>query len=391
MAERIEANRGDVAEGVMGAALTAKFIKRQLGQTVENLPQVNTADVDAVLSKFFRSGGTYSKTVRDVPKPIDIPFQEGIDSVTGGAAFTTETVVNVVRELMFSDKVIFKLTLPQKAMDFLSKQSNRTRVRDIYERAVKYANSDSIFIREANRLATNAKNDKILVDADGVSNQLQTKVDIGLYANGRKIGKQISLKTDKGKQFAQVKGFGIAEFDKLFADNLGIIVDGNVKTAVNNYIKEFNVTDAFSFRAQTSKDVTGSVWGTKLKKAATIYYQGAEKVIKTQIDALGFRRKLAATIRYGATRGDDDIQLVKLAGAQGGYVQRTFDPEFETAIENADLEVVSNFTDNPTIKINSNNKLLVQFRARVDADKRATGYRIKLRQVLEAGTGLFYL
>ena len=381
---KISANRGDVAEGIMGAALTAKFIKRSLGQTVDNLPQVNATDVDSVLAKFFRSGGTYSKTVRDVPKPFDYIPQ-------GVPGNEVETTVNIVRELTFKDKVVFKLTLPKPAMDFLSKQTNRTQVRDIFERAVRYANSDPTFIREANRLATNAKNDKILVDADGVSNQLQTKVDIGLYANGRKIGKQISLKTDKGKQFAQVKGFGIAEFDKLFADNLGIIVDGNVKTAVNNYIKEFNVTDAFSFRAQTSKDVTGSVWGTKLKKAATIYYQGAEKVIKTQIDALGFRRKLAATIRYGATRGDDDIQLVKLAGAQGGYVQRTFGPEFETAIENADLEVVSNFTDNPTIKINSNNKLLVQFRARVDADQRADGYKILLRQVLEAGTGFFYL
>ena len=388
---KISANRGDIAEGIMGAALTAKFIKRQLGQTVSNLPQVNATDVDAVLAKFFRSGGTYSKTVRDVPKPIEIPFQEGIDSATGGAAFATETIINVARELMFSDKVIFKLTLPQPAMDFLSKQSNRTQVRDIFERAIRYANNDSTFIRESNRLATNAKNDKILVDADGVSNQLQTKVDIGLYANGRKIGKQISLKTDKGRQFAQVKGFGIAEFDKLFADNMGIIVDGSVKKAVNDYIKEFNVTDAFSFRAQTSKDVTGSVWGTKLKKAATIYYKGAEKQIKTQIDALGFRRKLAATIRYGATRGDNDIQFVKLAGAQGAYYERTFGPEFEDAIENADLSVVSNFTDNPTIKINSNNKLLVQFRARVDADQRADGYKILLRQLLEAGTGFFYL
>ena len=381
---KISANRGDIAEGIMGAALTAKFIKRQLGQTIRDLPQVNATDVDAVLAKFFRSGGTYSKTVRDVPKPFDfIPPDFPGDRI--------ETTVNIVRELMFSDKVVFKLTLPQPAMDFLSKQSNRTQVRDIFERAIRYANNDPTFIREANRLATNAKNDKILVDADGVSNQLETKVDIGLFANGRKIGKQISLKTDKGRQFAQVKGFGVAEFDKLFADNMGIIVDGSVKNEVNNYIKEFNVSDAFSFRAQTSKDVTGSVWGTKLKKAAKIYYQGAEKVIKTQIDALSFRRKLAATIRYGATRGDDDIQLVKLAGAQGGYVQRTFGPEFEDAIENADLSVVSNFTDNPTIKINSNNKLLVQFRARVDADKRANGYRIKLRQVLEAGTGLFYL
>ena len=381
---KISANRGDIAEGIMGAALTAKFIKRQLGQTVNDLPQVNATDVDAVLARFFRSGGTYRKTVRDVPKPFDfIPPDFPGDKI--------ETTVNIIRELMFSDKVIFKLTLPQAAMDFLSKQSNRTQVRDIFERAIKYANNDPTFIREANRLATNAKNDKILVDADGVSNQLETKVDIGLYANGRKIGKQISLKTESGRQFDQVIGFGIAEFDKLFDNNMGIIVDGSVKNAVNNYIKQFNVTDAFSFRAQTSKDVTGSVWASKLKKAATIYYKGAEKIIKTQIDAIDFRRKLANTIRVGATRGDEDIQLVKFAGAQGAYSERTFGPEFEDAIENADLSVVSNFTDNPTIKINSNNKLLVQFRARVDADKRANGYRIKLRQVLEAGTGLFYL
>ena len=381
---KISANRGDIAEGIMGAALTAKFIKRQLGQTVNDLPQVNATDVDAVLARFFRSGGTYRKTVRDVPKPFDfIPPDFPGDKI--------ETTVNIIRELMFSDKVVFKLTLPQAAMDFLSKQSNRTQVRDIFERAIRYANNDPTFIREANRLATNAKNDKILVDADGVSNQLETKVDIGLYANGRKIGKQISLKTESGRQFDQVIGFGIAEFDKLFDNNMGIIVDGSVKNAVNNYIKQFNVTDAFSFRAQTSKDVTGSVWASKLKKAATIYYKGAEKIIKTQIDAIDFRRKLANTFRVGATRGDEDIQLVKFAGAQGAYSERTFGPEFEDAIENADLSVVSNFTDNPTIKINSNNKLLVQFRARVDADKRANGYRIKLRQVLEAGTGLFYL
>ena len=185
---KISANRGDIAEGIMGAALTAKFVKRQLGQTVKDLPQVNATDVDEVLAKFFRSGGIYRKTVRDVPKPIEIPFQEGIDSVTGGAAFATETIINVARELMFSDKVIFKLTLPKAAMDFLSKQSNRTQVRDIFERAIRYANTDAEFIRESNRLATNARNDKILIDADGVSNQLETKVDIGLFANGRKIG-----------------------------------------------------------------------------------------------------------------------------------------------------------------------------------------------------------
>ena len=45
---QISANRGDIAEGIMGAALTAKFIKRKLNQTVDTLPQVNATDIDAV-------------------------------------------------------------------------------------------------------------------------------------------------------------------------------------------------------------------------------------------------------------------------------------------------------------------------------------------------------
>ena len=381
---RISANRGDIAEGIMGAALTAKFIKRQLGQTVDNLPQVNATDIDAVLAKFFRGGGSYSKTVRDVPKPFDYIPQ-------GAPGDRIETTVNIVRELMFSDKVVFKLTLPQKAMEFLSKQSNRTKVRDIYERAVKYANSDSIFIKEANRLATNAKNDKILVDADGVSNQLETKVDIGLFANGRKIGKQISLKTESGKQFHQIVGFGIAEFDSLFVDRLGISIDGNYRRSTIDYIRSFNIDDAYAFRGSTSKDATKSPWAMKLKKAATIYYKGAERSMKTKVNEIDFKRKLAATIRYGATRNEDDIQLIQFVGAKRGYDQRLFESDFEDKIENADLSVASVFDDNPTIKIVRGKKTVVQFRARIDAGKLEDGYKIKLRQLLESGPGLFLL
>ena len=37
---KISANRGDIAEGIMGAALTAKFLKRQLGQDPSNMPKI---------------------------------------------------------------------------------------------------------------------------------------------------------------------------------------------------------------------------------------------------------------------------------------------------------------------------------------------------------------
>ena len=44
-----------------------------------------------------------------------------------------------------------------------------------------------------------------------------------------------------------------------------------------------------------------------------------------------------------------------------------------------------------TIEINNGNKTVVQFRARVDSETMKDGYKIKLRQVLETGTGLFLL
>ena len=40
MAVRINANRGDIAEGIMGAALTAKFIKREMGQHMPMVTRV---------------------------------------------------------------------------------------------------------------------------------------------------------------------------------------------------------------------------------------------------------------------------------------------------------------------------------------------------------------
>ena len=128
------------------------------------------------------------------------------------------------------------------------------------------------------------------------------------------------------------------------------------------------------------------LWNNELQTLS-----GNEKSMKTKIKGIEFKRKLAATIRYGATRNEDDIQLVHFVKAKRLYDQRLFDSTFEDTIENADLSVVSNYDDNPTIKINNGNKTVVQFRARVDSETMKDGYKIKLRQVLETGTGLFLL
>ena len=361
MPVKISANRGDVAEGIMGAALTAKFVKRKDNQTVEKLPAITARDINIVLNKVFSKGG-YTRKVADINQ--------------------TET-------LTVFDDVTFKLTLPKPAMDFLSVSSERSKVSDIYRRAILYANTDTTFARSADQLAKNQISDEILVDADGVSNQLETKVDIGLYANNQRIANQISLKVAGGNQFAQVVGFGLEKFDKLFEDLLKLDIDSQVKEQTEAFIEEFNVTDAFSFKTDTRKDVTGSSWASLLKKASAVYYKGAASQMKNNINDKDFRLSLANAIRYGATRGDDDVQLVKLSGA--GYVERTFDSTFDQAMIDANLSIVTSWKNNPTITIKSGRSTLLKIRARIDASKSKSGYSLMLRQLFEAGTGLFAL
>tara|TARA_Y100001963_G_scaffold99882_1_gene137488 strand:- start:1486 stop:2571 length:1086 start_codon:yes stop_codon:yes gene_type:complete len=361
MPVKISANRGDVAEGIMGAALTAKFVKRKDNQTLNKLPAVTKRDINTVLNKVFSKGG-YTRKVADI---------------------------NQTQTLTIFDDVTFRLTLPKPAMDFLSVASERNKVDDIYRRAITYANTDTTFAKSADILAKNQISDDILVDADGVSNQLETKVDIGLFANNQRIANQISLKVAGGNQFAQVVGFGLDKFNKLFEELMQLSIDSNIKEQTENFIQEFNVKDAFSFKTETRKDVTGSSWASLLKKAAGVYYKGAAAQMRTNIDDPTFKRNLANAIRYGATRGDEDVQLVKLSGA--GYVERTFGPEFDEELLAADLSISTSFKNNPTITIKTGRKPLLKIRARIDASKSKAGYSLMLRQLFEAGTGLFSL
>jgi len=197
MAEKISANRGDLFEAFFAAAVAARFVKRAKKKTAKSLPSVNASDVDDVLTQMMKKG--YVKNVNDVGSAV-------IDTVS----------VNV--------------SIPKKALDFLSVRSNWTKVSDLRTGAINFANTHSRLNAQARGLSINERQDIIKVTAAGTEDQRGTKADVKIEVdsptNPDKRFRNIdySLKVSGGEQFHQVSGQGFDKFLDVFGSmGLGTI------------------------------------------------------------------------------------------------------------------------------------------------------------------------
>jgi len=368
--KKISANKGDVAEAFVGAAVAARYAKRIKGQTSRTLDAVNRKDIDDLLDDVLTTG-SITRTVKDL---------------------------RVITKQV-EDNITFKLALPQNAMDFLRVKSNRDDVSDFITSAIRYVNQDRRLALQSQFFAQNGKVDNIVVDSAGTADQKGTKVDIKITVNGKQTRNQISLKVTGGEQFAQVVGFGVDKFDKLFKDLLGLNVSQVAKNKCNGMINEFNVTQAFSIKFAGRKDVTESDEADLLKQCATVYYKAAAKAINRIKGQPEFAENLYEAIKFGATRNEDGVILLKLKGG-GSFAVQTFDASFKNSLARQKFMVETSVDDNPTIKLflvdrsnGEKGKLLLQFRARIDSASSGSGtnktYKIMLRQLMEAGDGFF--
>jgi hypothetical protein len=370
--KKISANKGDVAEAFVGAAVAARYAKRIKNQTSRTLDKVTRKDIDDLLDDVL-SSGSVTRNVKDL-------------------RIITKQV---------EDNITFKLALPQNAMDFLKIKSNRDDVSDFINSAINYVNADRRLSLQSQVFAYNGKVDSIVVDSAGVADQKGTKVDISITVNGKKTRNQISLKVTGGEQFAQVVGFGIDKFDKLFVDLLGLNISKSVKDKTEGFIEEFNISEAFSVKFQTREDVTNSEWASLLKSAAEVYYKGAASNMNAVKDTVAFKENLFNAIKFGATRNEEGVMLLKLKGG-GKFVQQTFDASFKNSLIRQSFIIETSFEDNPTIKIflidkatNKKGDVLMQLRARIDSQSTGSGsnkkYKIMLRQLMEADKGFFQI
>ncbi len=361
-------NRGDVAEGILGATLTAKFINRPKSLKDPNVT-VTKEMVNKVLSDFFKKASLISYQVHDLQ------------------AQKASTVI---------DTINFSINLPTASLKFLSNTKDLSEVDDLYDSAISYVEKtwgDAVM-----EFALNGQIDKINIISDGVGDQKGTKADIKVSINGKPYKRQISLKVAGGEQFAQISGDDFSKQQKLWEEILKLDItklEKKYNEALENYDKKklFNSRDDVKLKA--FKDM--------IKNAAGYVYEEAALQIEKKINAkdTNFFVNLSKLVFEGITRGDPSIELVKLE--KGSFKQLKFNNDFVRIYSNQlkngnlQLKVAYSSTGDPIVRIYAGalkkDNLILQIRTKVEAvsktSKAGKFYSPYMRNYVEAGPLMF--
>ena len=354
--QKISANRGDVAEAILGAAVAAKFIKRPTDT-------VTLKDVESILAKVI------------IASPVET------------SVFDLEKVANI------KDNIKFRVGLPKRAMDFISDRSNWQNVDDLFNSSIAYVNGDKRLNLQARKFSKNKRENEIYVNSDGTGDQKGTKADIKLTFDGKKSVNQISLKVQGGNQFMQVAGIGFDKQEKLW-NTLGIDI-ASAKIPYEKHIKSMQ-TD-LTFYDRDSVNASGEA--EYLRLAAEQTYKIAANHLQTSLDNKDGNtiKKIADLIKSGATK-DENVEVVKLE--RGKFSKAKFGKKYYENVKNSDLVVSYKRTTDPILlvydkKLGPSKGKLVQFRAAFKIEsstsKGKKTYKPYLRNYVESGPLLFVL
>lgn len=251
-------NKGDVSEGILAAAITARFISKT--------KRINEADVLSVVKKLGKPKGTKSLTViKEFPSPNKNP--------------------NIM------DTVICKVNLAEVNMlAFLNQTIYRQKdIKDIVNSAIAYANGTNI-MKWADEVYNNNRKNVIQVNSEGLLDQTGTKVDLRVIIDGKQAGVGVSLKAGDVKQFGQVGGGSLESINEFFTP-LGV-----------------------NFSSAQSRKITEMFSDGKTTEALCYAYKEAHKQLTeiTRSNQRKFRKDISGFIRYHATRNEPDTVLVQL-------------------------------------------------------------------------------
>ena len=262
-------NRGETSEGILGAAMFAKFTKRESG---EDIGTVTAEDIGGVLDSLKKTGqDQYEVEVDDYDN-------------------------------QHADRVTFVLRLKSGPYQDLMDPAKRTLLADEYASAAAYVNSSDAE-RYSRYFYINGRADQIVIMADGVTGEKTQKTDVWVYVtdedgNPRKLRLNTSLKVGGVKQFGQVGGDSEQTQQTLW-NYFGV----DVGPALDEFKK--------------------NIRGGNAKAALSSVYQYAAQQINSELKNADAKTKakmidgIAQGITHFATLGDPRVELVDFS--KGGF------------------------------------------------------------------------
>ena len=331
------ANRGEIAEGILGAAMFAKFIARQGN---EEIGQVNQIDIQNVLDNLQQTGkDTYQVAVNDADNE-------------------------------FSDIVTFLLKLKTAPYRDLMDPAKRSLLAKEFASAAAYVNA-SMAERYSKYFYLNGRADEINIMADGAASETEKKTDVWVAIKDKKgrmrqLRLNASLKVGGQAQFGQVGGSSVESMQKLWS--------------------YFDISIGYDLVAQYQK------LDDPLKALAFLY----EKIAKildrklkyaTPDQEVDFINQLAHAITYFATLGDPSVELVDFD--KGGFkILRFKNLEHKLRTVQLSARYISNKAT-PEIEIHqydNPNNVLITIRVKREKREKSKKGDYYFRNLIEKGS-----
>ena len=280
-------NRGETSEGILGAAMFAKFVKREPG---EDIGTVTPADIGGVLYSLKKTGeDQYEVEVEDYDNE-------------------------------HADRVTFVLRLKTGPYQDLMDPAKRSLLASEYSSAAAYVNSSDAE-RYSRYFYINGRADQITIMADGVTGETEQKTDVWVYVadedgNPRKLRLNTSLKVGGIGQFGQVSGDSEQTQQTLW-NYFGV----DVAPALDDFksvLKNNGARDAFKQVYEYAADQMDQ----ELRNASPK-------------DEANIINSIATGITHFATLGDPKVELVDFS--DGGFKILRFN-NLVNKLKNIDLE-----------------------------------------------------
>jgi hypothetical protein len=327
-------NRGETSEGILGAAMFAKFVKREPG---EDIGTVTPADIGDVLDSLKKTGeDQYEVEVEDYDNE-------------------------------HADRITFVLRLKTGPYQDLMDPAKRTLLTSEYASAAAYVNTSDAE-RYSRYFYINGRADQITIMADGVTGETEQKTDVWVYVadedgQPRKLRLNTSLKVGGVPQFGQVSGTS-EETQQTLWNYFGVNIDPSLP----------------AFRKATKADDPRAAFEKVYQYAAKQLDRELKNATAEQEASI--INSIAQGITHFATLGDPKVELVDFS--QGGFKILRFN-KLKEKLQTMNLAATYNGSKTwPEVNIhergNPDNRLL-----KIRTKKETKPKGIYLRNLIEKG------
>jgi hypothetical protein len=340
-------NRGDVAEALLGASLTAKLVKRG----GDRIGKIGVDDVKTILKQAI-SRGDNTMVVRIQDKNSEI-----------------------------ADNINFYLRLPTGSMAFMKNPANWDRVQDLFSSAIEYCNGTDAE-RYSNYFYRNGKVDDVRIVSDGVGGSKDRKTDVQAVVHETdpatgKVTKRslknvdISLKADSDIYGQHGTGGLKATPDKWLESANTLFNQIGVNIAMPRYKNDI-MKFWMNVYQQANSQLNTLLAGSNANKETAI----VEK-IADMLEAQGSREKNPETKEWQPNR---NLKLLSFKG--GTYTMHSFavlkQQMLEKQVNLISELIIGKRSGKPSILIKdiTSGQLLTEIRFQMGTDK-ASNYFIK--------------